>query len=176
MTDVLTERAAATAAAEPTAPRWMERSLGRVDQRLLTGVLTVSAMLLAWVVRWTQDDAFISLRYARNLADGHGLVYNPGEHIEGYSNFLWTVLLSLPLRLGWDAIGVGHVVGVLCLGATVLLTVRAARTALGSHLLANAAVLALLATVTFVAYGTGGLETSLQTTTVMAVVVLLLGT
>ncbi|RKX21336.1 MAG: hypothetical protein DRP51_04400, partial [Candidatus Zixiibacteriota bacterium] len=36
------------------------------------------------------DDAFITFRYAENLADGYGLVFNPGgEPVEGYSNFLW---------------------------------------------------------------------------------------
>lgn len=41
------------------------------------------------------DDAFISCRYARHLAEGHGLVYNVGERVEGYTNFLWTVLIAL---------------------------------------------------------------------------------
>ena len=27
----------------------------------------------------------------RNPLEGHGLVFNPGEHVEGYSNFLWVV-------------------------------------------------------------------------------------
>lgn len=48
----------------------------------------------------TFDDAFISFRYAENLARGDGLVFNPGERVEGYSNFLWTVLLALPLLGG----------------------------------------------------------------------------
>ena len=46
------------------------------------------------------DDAFISMRYARNFASGLGLVYNAGEHVEGYTNPLWTVLMSIPLALG----------------------------------------------------------------------------
>ncbi|MBW7906383.1 MAG: hypothetical protein LC135_04115 [Phycisphaerae bacterium] len=41
------------------------------------------------------DDAYISFRYARNLAAGHGLVFNPGgERVEGYTNFLWVILLA----------------------------------------------------------------------------------
>jgi arabinofuranosyltransferase len=46
------------------------------------------------------DDAFISFRYARNFALGHGLRYNLGEHVpvEGYSNFLW-VLISAVFEL-----------------------------------------------------------------------------
>ena len=176
MTDVSTVETAVPAAAEGAAPGWLEHSIGRLDQRLLTVLLTLGSMLLAWGFRWTQDDAFISLRYAQQLADGNGLVYNPGEYVEGYSNFVWTVLMALPIRLGWDPVEFGHVVGVLCLGATVLMTVRVARAALGSHLLANAAVVALMSTVTFIAYGTGGLETSLQAAMVMAVVLLLLPT
>ena len=46
---------------------------------------------LAWFLT---DDAFISFRYARNLIEGHGLVFNPGERVEGYSNFLWTLELA----------------------------------------------------------------------------------
>src|SRR5262249_43827913 len=45
------------------------------------------------------DDAFISFRYALNLARGQGLVFNPGERVEGYTNFLWTVLLAAGARL-----------------------------------------------------------------------------
>ncbi len=40
------------------------------------------------------DDAMISMRYARNCADGVGLVWNTGESVEGYTNFLWTLMMS----------------------------------------------------------------------------------
>ena len=41
------------------------------------------------------DDAMISMRYARNLASGYGLVWNPGElPVEGYTNFSWTIWMS----------------------------------------------------------------------------------
>ncbi len=45
---------------------------------------------------WGCDDAYISYRYAANLADGNGLVFNRSEKVEGYSNFLY-VLLCTPL-------------------------------------------------------------------------------
>ena len=54
-------------------------------------------VLLAWLtsVAWFLcDDAFISFRYVRNLLEGHGLVFNPGEYVEGYSNFLWVLELA----------------------------------------------------------------------------------
>ncbi|HEX6303318.1 MAG TPA: hypothetical protein VFZ76_03950 [Anaerolineales bacterium] len=42
------------------------------------------------------DDAMISMRYARNLADGYGLVWNPGaERVEGYTNPLWVVFMAV---------------------------------------------------------------------------------
>ncbi len=61
--------------------------------------------LLGWLasVSWfLTDDAFISFRYVRNLLEGHGLVFNPGERVEGYSNFLWV----LELAAIWRALGV----------------------------------------------------------------------
>lgn len=49
------------------------------------------------------DDAMISMQYARNLADGHGLRWNPGEPaVEGFSNLLWTLVMALIHRLGAD--------------------------------------------------------------------------
>ena len=54
-------------------------------------------VLLAWLssVAWfLTDDAFISFRYTRNLLEGHGLVFNPGERVEGYTNFLWILELA----------------------------------------------------------------------------------
>jgi len=47
-----------------------------------------------WQNKALFDDAYISFRYAKNLLQGHGLVFNVGERVEGYTNFLWTVLLA----------------------------------------------------------------------------------
>lgn len=41
------------------------------------------------------DDAMISMRYAWNFSHGHGLVFNPGEYVEGYTNFLMVLVMSL---------------------------------------------------------------------------------
>jgi hypothetical protein len=49
------------------------------------------------------DDGMISMRYAHNLADGHGLVWNPGgERVEGFSNPLWTALMALIHTVGFS--------------------------------------------------------------------------
>ena len=40
------------------------------------------------------DDAMISMRYAWNLSHGNGLVWNNGEKVEGFTNFLMTLFMS----------------------------------------------------------------------------------
>lgn len=47
----------------------------------------------------TIDDAYISLRYAQNLTRGDGLVFNPGERVEGYTNFLWVIVAAAAMAL-----------------------------------------------------------------------------
>jgi hypothetical protein len=41
------------------------------------------------------DDAMISMRYAYNFSHGLGLVWNAGEYVQGYSNLLMTLLMSV---------------------------------------------------------------------------------
>lgn len=43
---------------------------------------------------YLDDDQMISMRYARNLAEGQGLVWNPGERVEGYTNFGWVMVMA----------------------------------------------------------------------------------
>jgi arabinofuranosyltransferase len=65
-------------------------------------ILSVTVLLLVLYMfilnslenKFIQDDAYTSLRYAKNFADGKGLVFNEGERVEGYTNFLWVMLLS----------------------------------------------------------------------------------
>ena len=45
------------------------------------------------------DDAMISMRYAWNFAHGMGLVWNPGEYVEGYTNLLMTLFMSFVILI-----------------------------------------------------------------------------
>lgn len=45
------------------------------------------------------DDAMVSMRYAWNLSHGHGLVWNPGERVEGYTNPLMTLMMAVATAL-----------------------------------------------------------------------------
>ncbi len=73
-------------------------------------VCVAMVAIQAWFGLCLQDDAYISFRYARNAALGHGLVYNPGEPVEGYTNFLWTVLF-VPVE--WAGLDPGPVAALL---------------------------------------------------------------
>src|SRR5262245_37848737 len=83
----------------------------------------VFAAWRALALRWTTDDAFISFRYAQNWLDGLGLVFNAGERVEGYTNFLWTVWSALGLALGFDAAAWANAWGLACYLASVALLV-----------------------------------------------------
>ncbi len=63
------------------------REVDARGRRVALGAAIAALTALAWRNRFVQDDAFISFRYARHLVEGHGLVWNPGERVEGYTNF-----------------------------------------------------------------------------------------
>jgi arabinofuranosyltransferase len=142
--------------------------------RLNEGLLYLIALGLAWNFRFVEDDAFISYRYAQNLANGHGLVFNPGERVEGYTNFLWTVIQAIPEKLGWTTPLFGELLGLVVLVATVAVVLRLARAIMRDETRAVFAVLVLLANMTFIGYGTSGLEEMFQCLLVTSIGLLLL--
>ena len=77
-----------------------------------TGAILTTCMLS--YKGYIKDDAFISLRYARNLAAGNGMVFNVGEQVEGYTNFLWIVLSAPAFWVGADPVSWIKVMGAMC--------------------------------------------------------------
>lgn len=116
----------------------------------------------AWSLCFLQDDAFISFRYAKNLVDGYGLVYNPGEWVEGYSNFLWTLILSAVMWCGIEPGFAAQFIGILFFVAHLFLIARLGRELKLSEVSILCAVAAVGLNYSFAAYATGGLETSLH--------------
>jgi len=87
-------------------------SLVAAAQRIVgLRIALISAVFAIWAIRFIQrtsfiaidghryynlfDDAMISMRYAWNFAHGQGLVWNPGQHVQGYTNLLMTLYMSL---------------------------------------------------------------------------------
>lgn len=62
--------------------------------RIALSAILLAGLALVWWHLSLFDDAYISLRYARNLLEGRGLIWNEGERVEGYTNFLWTMLIA----------------------------------------------------------------------------------
>lgn len=108
------------------------------------------------------DDSFISFRYAENFADGHGLVFNPGEPpVEGYSNFLWVVLLSLCYGAGFDTVAASRILGTVC-GLGIVAGVALLSRRQGSPPVARALAVAAAATAPALGvYAISGMETLL---------------
>jgi arabinofuranosyltransferase len=67
------------------------------------------------------DDAYITLRYSKNLLLGNGPVFNIGERVEGYSNFSWMVVLAafgwigVPMEMAMKVLSFASGIGVLAL-------------------------------------------------------------
>jgi arabinofuranosyltransferase len=81
-----------------------DRDEPRLDLPRLLAAGAIGVAFLVHLRQWAFwcDDAFISFRYAHNLGQHGELVYNlaPHERVEGYTNFLWVLLLGLG-----DAVG-----------------------------------------------------------------------
>ena len=137
-----------------------------VTRRLRTLVATIVGALtyLAYQVRFVQDDAFISFRYADHLAQGHGLVWNIGEPpLEGFTNLLWTLVLACIIKLGGDVVEFSWLLGLGFYAGTLLCVWEAVLRIARSRAWALVALLAVGLNYSLRAYATGGLETSLLT-------------
>jgi hypothetical protein len=110
--------------------QWLERLLALAFFAWIVWLLFRS-VAASWA--FTTDDAYITLRYAHNLTNGHGIVWNPGEPtpVEGYSNFLFVLMGALALNIGWDPILLFKVLGVVSIFGTFLSTWSIARTWIG---------------------------------------------
>jgi len=146
--------------------------LGAGDRRLPWLALLLALLLtgLGYLNRFLQDDAYISFRYAAHLVEHGELNWNPGEQppIEGYTNFLWTLLMAGAIALGHDPGAASQAVGLLLGCSTLLLTYLVGRRVLGSPRQALLAMFLLGTHFSFSAYMTGGLETMLQTFLLLA--------
>jgi hypothetical protein len=137
-------------------------SISAILPGLLAAAVGVVAMAHAMVFDAPFEDSFITYRYAENLARGVGLVFNPGEIVEGYTSFGWTLLLAgvarcgLPIEVAAPVLSLAFGLGLL--GVTVL-TARQWMGQRGPWTVAPALLVAANGTWAF--YSTTGMETAL---------------
>ncbi|MBW2295440.1 MAG: hypothetical protein JRG94_24505, partial [Deltaproteobacteria bacterium] len=145
---------------------------GRAQSLALAGLaLAVGALYAFNVGRYffLADDAFISFRYAANLAAGHGLVWNPGEYVEGYTNFLWVLILAAGMRLGMAPEALSCTLGIASGVGVLLLLGRFSARRLGAlHPLVWLPLFTLALSRSFTAWSSGGLATQLFTLLILA--------
>ncbi len=147
----------------------------RKNWKLLAGILLFACIYageLAYIFSLTPDpceDAYITFRFSKNLADGNGPVFNPGERVEGYSNPLWMFSIAMARKLGLDMVSYSRAAGALFNTLALLLVwyipwrwfaVR------GPASLAGPVLYLLCLPLQF--YAASGLETSLYTFLVLA--------
>lgn len=100
---------------------WLLRPASRWAISGLTSALALGVLMLAMVVGFLHEDAYILFIYSRHLAEtgqiAFDLVHGPAE---GATDFLWMSLIALGVRLGVDP---GFVAAVLnAVGAGALLS------------------------------------------------------
>lgn len=133
--------------------------LGVAIISLTLGILHASSL------SFVNDDAFISFRYAKNFVRGLGLVYNVGERVEGFTNFLWTMLMALGIRLGIDPVNFSTNIGILFHASTLALfgflswRLRPS----SANIVLPMTMICLSVHRDFSVYATSGLETSMYT-------------
>ncbi len=139
------------------------------ERRLRAEVRVVVALglVFAFAARFASyslhaDDAFISFRYAENLATLGELVYNAGERVEGFSNLSYTLILAAAASLGVAPPTAATAIGVGAGALTVLGVAHGAHHHLGaSPTVAASMGLALALSPSFAFWAGGGLETPL---------------
>lgn len=124
--------------------------------------LIIVALYNYYLQPWTLDDAFITFRYAENFVEGKGIVYNEGEYVEGYTCFLWLILLAGLKKIGLDLLLASKVLGILFTFLTIFLASQLHKIISGTHWLVSVIAVLLMGTFgTFTAWAMSGMETSM---------------
>ena len=128
---------------------------------LVASALAFVAHTLVW--NFVTDDAFISFVYARNLVEKGELVFNLGERVEGYTNFLWTVLLAGLMKLNLQPELMSRVLGTTFGIGSMLVTMRIARLLRVEGIWVVLPALFLASSPGYACWSSGGLETAMFT-------------
>ena len=119
-------------------------------------------LVLSFFTAWsTQDDAFISMRFARNLAHGNGLRFNGFENppVEGYTNFSWVLLLVFPHLFKLDALLYVKILGYLSGIFFLLVAMASLRTRNLNPVLTRLGIWIIAINVTVTFWTLSGMET-----------------
>ncbi|MFN8058140.1 MAG: hypothetical protein U0Q12_03185 [Vicinamibacterales bacterium] len=114
------------------------------------------------------DDGWIHAQFAKNLASGYGLAFNPGEPSAGSTSPLWTLVLAAVIAVGASPVAAAKAGGVVLGAATAALGSRLARTMTGSAAAGVLAGFALAVSARLTWAGASGMEVGLACTLLIA--------
>jgi len=115
------------------------------------------------------DDAYITFRYATNLSEGHGLVYNLGEPVLGTTAPLYAVGLAAGKALfGWLPENASFLIGVLADAAATVLVIALAELFCASQAVSLITGLLFGFSPLAIRHGLNGMETSLAVACLLA--------
>ncbi|SYZ72702.1 membrane hypothetical protein [Candidatus Zixiibacteriota bacterium] len=138
---------------------------GKSNIQFIFLILIVALYLFhALNLSFTQDDSYISYRYVQNFLDGKGLVFNPGEYVEGYTNFLLIIILIFFGKLGINYIIASKAIGLVSgTGILILSFLWGKKYSRGgiSEIIPSAVPLLLASNAAFAYWSMSGMETTL---------------
>jgi hypothetical protein len=93
----------------------------RYDVSLLSFLIIAFLGLSIRFFWFTLDDAYITLRYSKHLAEGYGIVWNVGaDPVEGYTSFLWMIIGVIPHAVGLPPVTFMKIFGVVSTVLTII--------------------------------------------------------
>ena len=79
---------------------------------------------LIFFPKWLVDDAYITFRYAENLANHFQLTYNINSHpVEGYTGIILPVLIAIAIKVDISPVVASHSIGIISFIASVIFLV-----------------------------------------------------
>jgi hypothetical protein len=131
---------------------------------VLLAIAGVTLVVHSLAYNFVTDDAYISFVFSRNFAEHGELTFNLGAPVEGYTNFLWTIVLGVLMLVGIPPEISSRVLGTACALVTLWIVFRSMQRALGKTSPWCAVPSLLLASSSgFACWTSGGLETQLFT-------------
>ena len=137
-------------------------NLDAIAEQVLLGLAALWFVVLTRQ-HWHQicDDAFITFRYANNLAAGWGPVWNRGERVEGFSSPLWLGILLVGRMVGAALPTFASALGIVCAALCLVLVHRFAFALTQSRVAAAAACAAGALVYPLYFWAPAGLETTM---------------
>lgn len=119
---------------KPTSHKGSAKSKSKVNPESIKqeSFLSLTALLILGILfyfysdylKFIQDDSYITYRYVKHFTEGFGLVFNIGEKVEGYTCFLWVILLSVVKVMGFNFISFSQTLGLIFCLLTIYFTYR----------------------------------------------------